>query len=71
MVLLVALERRPCSSNTGAYCRARDKLSEKVIRRVTVDLPDGCKGQLEEHSLWHGRHVYRVDGTTASMPHTP
>ena len=26
IVLLVALKRGPCSSNTGAYCRARGKL---------------------------------------------
>ena len=32
VVLRVALERSPCSNNTGAYCRARGKLSEKVIR---------------------------------------
>ncbi|MCP3679480.1 MAG: IS4/IS5 family transposase, partial [Gammaproteobacteria bacterium] len=71
VVLLVALARRPCCSNTGAYCRARAKLSEKVVRRLTVDLADGCEGQLDEQWLWHGRHVYLVDGTTVSMPDTP
>ncbi len=71
MVLLVALERGPCSSNTGAYCRARGKLSETVIRRLAVDLADGCERQLDPARLWHGRHVYLVDGTTVSMPDTP
>jgi hypothetical protein len=71
VVLLVALARRPCGGNTGAYCRARAKLSEKVIRRLTVDLADGCEEQLDEKWLWHGRHVYLVDGTTVSMPDTP
>ena len=37
VVLLVALERGPHSNNTGAYCRARAKLSEKVIHRLTVE----------------------------------
>ncbi len=38
VVLLVASAQRPCGGNTGAYCRARAKLSEKVVRRLTVDL---------------------------------
>ena len=71
IVLLLALERGPCSSNTGAYCRARGKLSETVIRRLSVDLADGCERQLDEARLWHGRHVHLVDGTTVSMPDTP
>ena len=70
-VLLVALERGPCSSNTGAFCRARGKLSQKVIHRIVVDVADGCEGQVEAAWLWHGRHVYLVDGTTVSMPDTP
>lgn len=70
-VLLVALERGPCSTNTGAYCRARAKLSEKVIRQLTVKVANGCESRLEEKWLWHGRHVYLVDGTTVSMPDTP
>ena len=71
IVLLVALERGPCSSNTGAYCRARGKLSETVLRRLAVDLADGCERQLDQAQLWHGRHVQLVDGTTVSMPDTP
>ena len=71
IVLLVALERGPCSSNTGAYCRARGKLSEKVIRQLTIDVGAGCENRLDEQWLWHGRHVHLVDGTTVSMPDTP
>ncbi len=71
VVLLVALERGPCSSNTGAYCRARGKLSESVLRRLAVELADGCERQLHETQLWRGRHVKLVDGTTVSMPDTP
>lgn len=70
-VLLVALERGPCSSNTGAYCRARRKLSEKVLRQLTVDVAQGCEKHLDEQWLWRDRHVYLVDGTTVSMPDTP
>ena len=71
IVLLVALERGPCCSITGAYCRARAKLSEAAIHRLATDVADGCERQIEEEQLWHGRHVYLVDGTTVSMPDTP
>ena len=70
-VLLVALERGPCSSNTGAYCRARGKLSEKVIRQITLSVGEGCEDKLGKELLWHGRHVRLVDGSTVSMPDTP
>ena len=70
-VLLVALERGPCSSNTGAYCRARGKLSEKVIRQITISVGEGCEDKLGKELLWHGRHVRLVDGSTVSMSDTP
>ncbi len=69
--LLVALERGPCAGNTGAYCRARGKLSEPVLRRLAVEVAAGCEKQVAGAWLWHGRHVYLVDGTTISMPDTP
>ncbi len=70
-VLLLALERGPCSTNTGAYCRARGKLSEKVIRQITISVGEGCENKLGKELLWHGRHVRLVDGSTVSMPDTP
>jgi hypothetical protein len=69
-VLLTALARGPCSSNTGAYCRARGKLSEKVIRQLAVRVGEGCEKKLGAELLWHGRHVRLVDGTTVTMPDT-
>ena len=69
-VLLVALGRRPCSGNTGAYCRARAKLSQSVIERLTRQMAAGCEDQLAAAWLWHGRHVKLADGTTVSMPDT-
>jgi hypothetical protein len=70
-VLLTALARGPCSSNTGAYCRARGKLSEKVIRQITISVGEGCENKLGKERLWHGRHVRLVDGSTVGMPDTP
>ncbi len=71
MVLLVALDRPPCAKNTGAYCRARTKISTPVIRRLAVRVADGAERRLPQAWLWRGRHVKLVDGFTVSMPDTP
>jgi hypothetical protein len=70
VVLLAAIGRKPCSGNTGAYCRARAKLPEPVIRRLTRRMAQGCEEAVPSPWLWHGRHVKLVDGTTISMPDT-
>ena len=70
-VMLMVLGRPSCSTNTGAYCRARHKLPETVLRRLTLQVADGSEKQLPQGWLWHGRHVKLVDGTTVSMPDTP
>lgn len=69
-VLMVALGRERCSTNTGAYCRARVKLPEPVIRRLGEELAAGCEESVPEDWLWHGRRVCLVDGTTETMPDT-
>jgi putative transposase len=70
VVLLATLRHEPPSSNTGAYCRARAKLPEPVIRCLTLRMAKGCEESVPSQWLWHGRHVKLVDGTTASMPDT-
>lgn len=71
IVLLVSLEQRPCADDSGAYCRARAKLPVPIIRRLTVQVADGCEQQVPAQWLWKGRHhVYLADGSTVSMPDT-
>jgi hypothetical protein len=70
IVLLVALGREPCSKNTGAYCRARARLPEVVLERLTVEVAEGCEKSVPQGGLWQGRHVLLGDGTTVSMPDT-
>ncbi len=70
IVLLVALGRDPCANNSGGYCKARAKLSESVLERLTTRVADGCEEQVPEAWLWKGRHVKLADGTTVSMPDT-
>jgi putative transposase len=71
VVLLVSLGRKPCSDNTGAYCRARAKLSERVLCRLTYQVADGCEAVLPRAWRWKGLTVSLVDGFTLSMPDTP
>jgi putative transposase len=71
IVLLLSLEQRPCADDTGAYCRARAKLPVAIIRRLAVQVADGCEQQVPTAWLWKGRHhVYLADGSTVSMPDT-
>lgn len=69
MVFMAALEVR-ISDNTGPYCRARAKLPESFLRRLTLDVAQGCERAVPKQWLWHNRHVYLADGTTVSMPDT-
>jgi hypothetical protein len=71
MVMLFGLSRPVGELNTGAYSRARGNLSVVVIRRLAIDVAQGCEQQVPTEWLWHGRHVKLVDGTTVSMPDTP
>jgi putative transposase len=70
VVLLVSLDKKPCSDNTGAYCRARGKLPVPVLRHLTSKVADGSEKKVPKRWLWKDRHVYLVDGTTVSMPDT-
>jgi len=69
-VLLVGLGWNACSKKSGAYCKARAKLPEKVLHRLATDLADGCEREVPRDWLWHGRHVKLADGSTFTMPDT-
>jgi putative transposase len=67
----LALGLPPCSSNTGAYCKARHKLPEPLLRQLTLDLADRLERHAPGHWLWRGRHVRIVDGTVCTAADTP
>jgi putative transposase len=71
LVLVVVLERGPCSTDTGMYCRARAKLPTALLRRLTYDVADQMAQAVPKRWLWKGRHVHLVDGTTVTAPDTP
>jgi IS4 transposase len=66
----VAQEQPACSSHTGAYSKARQRLPEKVVAELTRHTGKHLMTQASADWSWHGRHVKIVDGSTASMPDT-
>ena len=58
------------TSDTGNYCRARDKLSEAALHDLTVEVGAEVEDQAEQGWLWKGLHTKLVDGFTFTMPDT-
>jgi hypothetical protein len=61
----------PCSTDTGAYCKARGRLPETALAQLMRQTGRGLMEQAEGEWLWKGRRVKVVDGTGLSMPDTP
>src|SRR5262249_54330022 len=45
LVLRLALGLEPCAAGTSAYCKARAKLPEKFLRRLTREVGNGVEDQ--------------------------
>lgn len=60
-----------CSTDTGAYCRARQRLPEELLAALTRHTGKRLLLDAPARWFWHGRHVKIVDGSTLSMPDTP
>src|SRR3954469_23746649 len=61
----------PCSANTGSYCKARARLPEGLLARLTRETGRRVQDEAPPAWRWEGRTVKVVDGTTVSMPDTP
>ena len=61
----------PCSPDAGGYCKARRRLPESLLPRLTRHLADRIGGRVPEAWLFHGRRVVIADGSGLSMPDTP
>ena len=61
----------PCSADTGAYCKARRRLPEAVLARLTRATGQNTQEQAPLPWRWNGYTLKVVDGTTLSMPDTP
>lgn len=68
---LSAQGRRPCSSETGAYCTAREQLPEEACHRLVCRTGKKVEDEAPGGWLWNGRRVRVVDGAAITMPDTP
>ena len=59
-----------CSTHTGGYCRARQRLPIEMISGLSRHLGQQINQQIPKDWRWHGRRVRLVDGTTVTMPDT-
>ena len=69
-VTRVAPGRPPCSTHTGAYCRARQRLPRELLSTLVRQTGRRISTQAPELWRWRGRPVRLVDGTTVVLPDT-
>jgi hypothetical protein len=68
----VSQGKAECSSDTGAYSKARQRLPENVLAQLTRRIGNGLMREaLPQWPGWHGHDVKIIDGSTVSMPDTP
>ena len=60
-----------CQPDTGPYCKARKRLPERLLSRLTCEAGADLHRKHPAGKLLGGRPVKVVDGTTVSMPDTP
>lgn len=60
-----------CSTKTGGYCRARQRLPKEMVSELTCHLGSMIDEQTTELWRWKKRRIRIVDGTTVTMPDTP
>lgn len=62
---------RPCSTHTGAYCRARQRLATPMVRALARTTGRQLTAAAPSAWHWQNRPVRLVDGTTVTLPDTP
>lgn len=71
IVLRLALGLPACAAHTGGYCKARAKLPEAFLQRLTYAVGEAVEDQASPAWRWHGRRVLLADGCELSLPDTP
>lgn len=59
-----------CSTHTGGYCRARQRLPLDMVTTLTQYLGTVIDNKVPDEWRWKGRKVKVADGTTVTMPDT-
>ncbi len=60
-----------CSYNTGAYCKARIRLTEKFCKTLLQKSGELATKNIKKAWKWKDFNIKVVDGTTVTMPDTP
>lgn len=60
-----------CSTRTGAYCRARERLPVEMVCTLACYTGRWIAARAPQPWRWRGRRVRLVDGTTVALPDTP
>jgi hypothetical protein len=55
----------------SAWCQARSRPPEGVLTELTARRARACRRRFGWPFRWHGRWVFRIDGSTVSMPDEP
>jgi hypothetical protein len=55
----------------AAWCQARSRLPEAVLVELMFRRALECRRRFGQACRWHERWVFRIDGSTVSMPDTP
>jgi hypothetical protein len=58
------------STDTSAYCQARSRLPEKLLKNLFSQSAQNLEEKVTKEHLWCGRKVLVIDGSTVSMPDT-
>ena len=67
----MARGQKPCSTETSAYCAARDALPEDACRQLVGETGRETEDDAPRSWRWHGHRVLNVDGSTFTMADTP
>jgi hypothetical protein len=71
LAFLCVGQKKQGSAKTGPYCKARERLPEKLLADLVRHSGVELQGQVPAAKLLGGRPIKIVDGTTVSMPDTP
>ena len=61
----------PCSTLTGGYCQARQRLPLALVSSLVRQTGQLIDSQVPVEWRWEGRPVRLIDGTTVTLPDTP
>jgi hypothetical protein len=71
MVLRLALGLPACSAGTGAYCKARVKLPETLLQRLTLQVGSAVEDEAPDEWRWKARRAFLAGGWWWCWPSPP